>query len=98
MLQQLAINKLSSKITILFENWRPWEGLNPILSVPTHCNQVKNSQATPLKTFPTPRIVQGKKLKNRTTKTVHIKKKYKKTSLHLKELMKSISHKKMSRG
>jgi hypothetical protein len=78
MLQQLAIDKLSSKITILFKNWRPWEGLIPILSVPTHCNQIKNSQATPLKTFPTPRIVQGKKLQNQTTKTVHIKKNTKK--------------------
>jgi hypothetical protein len=52
--------------------------LNPILSVSTHCNQVKSSQATPLKTFPTARIVQGKKLKNQTTKTVHIKKNTKK--------------------
>lgn len=78
MLQQLAIDKLSSKITILFKNWRPWEGLNPILSVPTHCNQVKSTQATPLKTFPTARIVQGKKLKNQTTTTVRIKKEHKK--------------------
>jgi hypothetical protein len=79
-LQQLAVDKLSSKITILLKNWRPWEGLNTILSLPTHCNQVKFMQATPLKTFPTARVVQGKKFKNQTTKTVHIKKKHKKTT------------------
>jgi len=60
MLQQLAIDKLSSKITILLKNCRPWEGLNRILSFPTHCNQVKSTQATPLKTFPTARPRQGK--------------------------------------
>jgi len=48
MLQQLAIDKLSSKIMILFKDWRPWEGLNPIFSVPTHCNLVKSTQAHPL--------------------------------------------------
>lgn len=52
-LQQLAIDKLSSKIMILFKDCRPWEGLNPIqlnpiLSVPTHCNLVKSTQAHPL--------------------------------------------------
>jgi hypothetical protein len=79
MLQQLAIDKLSSKITILLKNCRPWEGLNRILSFPTHCNQVKSTQATPLKTFPTARIVQGKKVKkSNNKKTVRIKKEHKK--------------------
>jgi hypothetical protein len=75
MLQQLAIDKLSSKITILLKNCRPWEGLNRILSFPTHCNQVKSTEATPLKTFPTARIVQGKKVKISNNKKLCVLKK-----------------------
>jgi hypothetical protein len=46
-----------------------------MLSVPTHCNQVKSTQATPLKTFPTARIVQGKKVKISNNKKLCVLKK-----------------------